>query len=524
MSSFIQNIIFLLFLGFFYSCSEPTSPPEPAEILHEEVSIDEIHDAYRAGHLSVVDVVEFYLDRIEDIDRSGPGLASVLTVNPESKNIAERMDSLLSTEGIEGPLFGIPVLVKDNVNTGDGMACTAGARVMATSIPSEDSPLVRQLRDAGAIILGKTNLSEWANFHSYTSSSGWSGLGGQTKNPYKLDHNPCGSSAGSGVAVAANLCVIAIGSETNGSIICPSNNNGIVGIKPTVGLISRRGIIPISKTQDTGGPMARTVTDAAIALGTMTGQDPKDEMTMVEGRSVETDYRSNLKTGALKGKRIGYYTKPLKEDSTELSEIMQRTLDTFQALGAEIIKVDEILHPRTGINSFIAMQYQFKDGLNTYLVSLGERAPVSSLKEVVDSTFKDSIEMQFDHLLLKTCLEKGSLDEEEYMVALDSARMLSRALGMDLIMDSLRLDAIIAPSGSPAWKTDHENGDQFGVFSSSPAAISGYPNITVPMGKINGLPVGVSIFGRPWTEGLLLGFAYDFEQATRHRFSPLYLP
>jgi amidase len=524
MSGYTQNIIFFNLIGLLLACSAPTSVVEPTDILHDEVSIGEIHQGYTEGTLSVSDVVDFYLKRIEDIDRSGPGLTSVITVNPQSRQLAGRMDSILAQSGITGPLFGIPVLVKDNVNTGDGMPCTAGARVMATSVPEEDSPLVRQLREAGALILGKTNLSEWANFHSYTSSSGWSGLGGQTKNPYKLDHNPCGSSAGSGVAVAANLCVVAIGSETNGSIICPSNNNGIVGIKPTVGLISRTGIIPISKTQDTGGPMARSVTDAAIALGTMTGRDPKDETTMEEGRTAYGDYTTFLEVGALKGKRIGYYTKPLEQDSTELSGIMQRTLDTFRALGAEIIIVDEILHPRTGINSFIAMQYQFKEGINAYLADMGKKAPVSSLAEVVDSTFKDSVEMKFDHQLLRACLEKGNLVEEEYRVALDSASLLSRSLGMDRIMDSLDLDAIIAPSGSPAWKTDHEKGDQFGVYSSSPAAIAGYPNITVPMGQINGLPVGVSIFGRPWTEGLLLGFAYDFEQATKYRFTPQFKP
>lgn len=491
--------------------------------IDNEITISEIHEAYQNGDYTVSELVQYYLDRIDSLDQSGPELRAVLTVNPDAMDIARQLDQELEVGRSRGLLHGIPVLLKDNIDTGDKMACTAGANVMNSSFPLEDSPVAAQLRKAGAVILGKANLSEWANFHSMTSSSGWSALGGQTRNPYKLDHNPCGSSAGSGVGVAANLCVVAIGTETNGSIICPSNNNGIVGIKPTVGLISRTGIIPISFNHDTSGPMARTVTDAAITLGALTEVDPKDVKTQAEGRKAYQDYTQFLDKNGIKGKRIGYFTQPLNEDTTELGTIMEEAISYFREQGAEIVEVEEILEEGTGQSSFLVMQYEFKAGLNEYLAAMGDNATVKDLEEIVELTLHDPQEMQYhDHKLLELSQSRGGLEEEEYLVALEKMLKASQENGIDRVMDNLQLDAVIAPSGSPAWKTDLENGDTFGVFSSSPAAIAGYPSITVPMGQIDGLPVGISIFGRAWSEPILLEIAYSYEQGTQHRFSPTF--
>jgi amidase len=516
----------LLFLSFsvliFSQCTEE-SAYQPKEIsLGDEVTIDQIHEAYINGDYNVQDVVQFYLDRIEKIDNSGPTLNSVITTNKKAMASAKALDDNFDPENMP-PLFGIPVLLKDNIDTKDSMPNTAGSRVMQNSIPNRDAPLVAQLREAGAIILGKTNLSEWANFHSDMSSSGWSGLGGQTNNPYVLDHNPCGSSAGSGVAVSANLCVLAIGTETNGSIVCPSTLNGIVGIKPTVGLISRTGIIPISHTHDTSGPMARTVKDAVIALGTMTSVDTKDSATSVEDRKSNTDYTASLNTDGIKGKRIGYYSKPLEGDTSEMTQIMENALDELRANGAEIFEIKNLLDPKTEAHSFVVMQYEFKDGVNKYLASLGDAAPVKNLDEVIEKTFADSIEMKFDHNLLKTSNERGDLNDPFYLNALDSMLLTSREEGIDKAMRENDLDAIVAITGGPAWKTDHVNGDKYEVYSSSPAAIAGYPSITVPMGFVGELPIGISFFGRAWSEPTLIEIAYAYEQKTMHRKSPKYI-
>lgn len=487
----------------------------------DEMSIQSFQRGLKAEQVTVTEITAHYLNRIDSLDRQGPKLNSVLTLNPDAMSIAEALDKELLAGKSRGPLHGIPVLLKDNIDTKDKMPCTAGARAMKGSLPLKESPLAAQLREAGAVILGKTNLSEWANFHSNRSSSGWSGLGGQTKNPYRLTHNPCGSSAGSGAAVSANLCAFAIGTETNGSIICPSHSNGIVGIKPTVGLISRSGIIPISHTQDTAGPMARSVKDAATALGALTAVDPNDEKTLQEGRIALEDYTQFCNAEGLKNKRIGYYAKPLSEDSTQLSQVMQKTLADFSAQGATIVVLDTIMHRETGQNSFQVLLYEFKDGLNKYLKNLGPDRRVKTLDKLIEMTFADSIEMKYhDHELLKTANEKGSLNEQEYLDALALALKYSREEGMDKVMNDHDLDAIIAPSGSPAWPTSLENGDTFGVFSSSPAAISGYPSITVPMGQIDGLPVGLSIFGKAWTEGTLIEIAFAYEQFTSHRIVP----
>ena len=491
--------------------------------IHPEITIADIHQAYENGSYTITQLTQYYLDRIQALSFEGPQLNAVITVNPDAMTIAEQLDNEWKSGNKRGPLHGIPVLLKDNIDTHDKMPNTAGARAMKNSFPLQDSPLAAQLRAAGAVILGKANLSEWANFHSNSSSSGWSAVGGQAKNPYDLTRNPCGSSAGSGVAVAANLCVIAIGTETNGSIVCPSNNNGIVGIKPTVGLISRRGIIPISFSQDTGGPMARTVRDAAICLGTLTDVDSLDSKTTQEGRIAHTDYTPFLKADGIKGKRIGFYKRPLG-DNVRLTKVMEDAVAYFESQGATIVKIEDQIFQRRGGNSFQVLLYEFKDGLNKYFQSLGPNAEVKSLEDLVEQTFSDSVEMHYhDHALLKIAQEKGGLDSEEYQKALAYVQKASREDGIDKVMNEHNLDAIVAPTGGPAWKTDLINGDNFGVGSSSPAAISGYPNITVPMGNIDGLPVGISIFGRAWSEPVLLEIAYAYEQGTRHRMSPEYL-
>lgn len=433
------------------------------------------------------------------------------------------MDEELKEGKLRGSLHGIPVILKDNINTGDKMPTTAGSRALEGSIANSDSPVTKQLRDAGAIILGKANLSEWANFRADFSSSGWSGLGGQTKNPYVISRNPCGSSSGSGVAVSANLTVLAIGTETNGSIVCPSNASGIVGIKPTVGLISRSGIIPISYTQDTAGPMARTVSDAAICLGAMTAQDSNDPKTTVEGRVALHDYTSFLKDNGLQGKRIGVYT-PARDFHHQVSKIFDEALTTIEKGGAELIDVDRISPVRVGGDSFNVMLYEFKDGLNKYFSSLGPDAKIKSLEDLIAFNKNDEVELKyFDQDLLEQAQEKKGLDSQEYKDALERMLLNTRSLGLDKVMDELQLDAIVAPTGSPAWKTDLVNGDRFLGGSSSPAAQSGYPSITCPMGFVDELPVGISIFGKAWTEGKLIEIAFAFEQMTKVRKAPRYL-
>ncbi len=528
MNQIKKPFAYLFLATLILSCNQEKIPQASSRALdhlniHEEITVDEIHKAYKNKEYTITELTQFYLDRINAIDKNGPSLNAVLTINPDALDIAAKLDEEWQNDNIMGPLHGIPVLLKDNIDTADKMPCTAGSRVMKNSYPLKDSPLAAQLRKAGAVILGKANLSEWANFHSSYSSSGWSGLGGQTKNPYDLSRNPCGSSAGSGAAVAANLCVLAIGTETNGSIVCPSNNNGIVGIKPTVGLISRTGIIPISFTQDSGGPMARTVKDAAICLGTLTAMDENDSKTMVPDRVAYQDYVQFLKEGNLKGKRIGYFKSPLGTNA-RMTKLMEEAVGFFKEQGVEIFEIEELLDKATGDHSFEVLLYEFKDGLNNYFDTLGDNAPVKDLQELIDSTFADNVEMRyFDHELLKLAQSKGSLQDEEYKKALWTMLKSSRDEGIDKIMDDNNLDAIIAPTGGPAWKTDLTNGDNFSIESSSPSAIAGYPIINVPMGLLDGLPVGLSIFGRAWSESVLLEIAYNYEKGTHHRKTPRYI-
>jgi len=489
----------------------------------EEMTIAQLQKGYQNGNFTISEIVQMYLNRIEDIDRKGPALNSIIQLNPDALVIAKQLEEELQSGKSRGALHGVPVILKDNIDTKDSMNTTAGSRALAESKPLQDSQVAVKLREAGAIILAKANLSEWANFRSSTSSSGWSGVGGQTKNPYKLDHNPCGSSAGSGVAVSANLCMVAIGTETNGSIVCPSNSNGIVGIKPTVGLVSRSGIVPISVTQDTAGPMARTVRDAALCLGALTGIDTRDSTTDKSKGKARTDYTQFLKNDGLKGKKIGLWTGCMGFD-TKVDELVHEAVKIMEAQGAKIIEIENIMEGNIRQASFDVLLYEFKDGLNKYLASLGENAPIKSLEELIEFNKKDDIELKyFKQDILEKSQALGDLNTPEYRKSLQKMLDACRKNGIDKVMNYQDLNAIIAPTGSPAWKTDLVEGDKYLGGSSSPAARAGYPNISVPMGFVGELPVNISIFGRAWSEGDLLEVAYAYEQATKHRQEPKFL-
>jgi len=513
----MRKLLLLIFVPLLFIACQTQSKFDELDL--EEITITELRQGFEDGSFTIEDVTSAYLERISEKDQNGPKLNSMLYVNPNALDLAKELDAELQEGNSRGPLHGIPVVLKDNIDTED-MPTTAGANILNGSIPDQDAFITRKLREAGAIILGKANLSEWANFHSSFSSSGWSALGGQVHNPYDLTRNPCGSSAGSGAAASANMAVFAIGTETNGSITCPSSANGLVGIKPTVGLLSRAGIIPISHTQDTPGPMARNVTDAAIALGTMVGADPTDDKTPASEGNFRTDYTQFLNEDGLSGKRIGLWTGSLG-GHFRVDTLMHETVRLLEAQGAEIVEIEQISEQNVGGDSYQVLLYEFKDGLNKYFESLGDDAPVNSMEELVEATLNDPEEMRyFDHDILIQANEKGNLDSEEYQEALDRMLRVTRDEGIDRVMDEHDLDAIIGPTGGPAWKTDLTNGDNFAVSSSSPAARAGYPNITVPMGYIDGLPVGISFFGRAWSEPLLIEIAYGFEQATNVRKAP----
>lgn len=512
---FYSTLIFL----FFSACSQ-SGKDSLYELLElEEITVDQLQERYENGNLTASQVTRAYLDRIEDIDRNGPGLNSIITVNPNALEIADSLDQERRDGTVRGPLHGVPIILKDNIDTYD-MATTAGSRFMEGSVPPEDAFIIKKLREAGAIILAKANLSEWANFHSSFSSSGWSGLGGQVNNPYDITRNPCGSSSGPGVAASANLSTLTIGTETNGSIVCPSNANGIVGLKPTVGLWSRSGIIPISHTTDSAGPMVRTVRDAAILLGALTGIDPDDDKTAASEEHIHEDYTQFLNEDGLEGKRIGFYTQPMG-NHFRVDTLMNQTIAKLEELGAEVIEIDQISETNIGGDAFQVLLYEFKDGLNKYFESLGDDAPVSSIEELAELTRNNPQETEkFDKNLILMAAEKGDLESEEYREALENMLLHSRDEGIDRVMNENNLDAIVAPTGSPAWKTDLILGDNFSLSSSSPSARAGYPIISVPMGQLDGLPVGVSFFGRAWSEPVLLEIAYAYEQATQHRIIP----
>lgn len=486
------------------------------------MTITQLQSGYDDGKYTISQIVRTYLDRILSIDMSGPGLNSILEINPDAMSIAAELDRELAAGKKRGPLHGVPVLLKDNIDTHDKMHTTAGSTALRNSIAANDAFIVRKLREAGAVIIGKTNLSEWANFRALTSSSGWSGLGGQVRNPYVLDRNPCGSSSGSGVAVSANLCMISIGTETNGSIVCPSNNNGIVGIKPTVGLISRSGIIPISFTQDTPGLMSRTVEDGAIMLGVLTGIDEADSTTAESAGKAENDYTKYLNKNALTGKRIGLLKKTMGF-SGKVDSLMNEAVRFLKSQGAMVVEVELPDSTKYEEASMEVMLYEFKDGLNRYLAGL-ENTPVRNLSELIEFNKKDTVELKyFDQKIFELAEKKGDLNSKEYKKALDQMLTASRKNGIDRLMNNKNLDVLIAPTGSPAWKTDLILGDHYVGGSSSPAAIAGYPAITVPMGFVENLPVGITFFGKAWNEGKLIEIAYSYEQGSRRRRAPKYM-
>jgi amidase len=441
--------------------------------------------------------------------------------------IADALDAERAARGPRGPLHGIPILLKDNIDTHDRMSTTAGSLALVGSTPLQDATVAARLRKAGAILLGKTNLSEWANFRSNHSTSGWSSRGGLTKNPHALDRNPCGSSSGSGAAVAANLCAAAVGTETDGSIICPSHANGIVGIKPTVGLVSRAGIVPISHSQDTAGPMARTVADAAILLGALAGPDPRDAATESCRERALPDYTAFLDPDGLAGARIGVARNFFGRRSC-VDRIAEESIAVLADLGAEIVDDLQLCASKElDDREFEVLLYEFKADLNAYLAGLGPAAPVHSLEEVIafNRMHADRVMPYFDQELMVMALAKGPLSEDAYRTALETSRRLARAEGIDALLGEHRLDAIVAPSGGPAWLTDLVNGDHYtGCGSSSPAAVAGYPSITVPAGAVFGLPIGISFIGGAFSEATLIKLAYAFEQATNARQTPAFLP
>jgi len=498
----------------------------PSAFELDEVTINELQEGMRTGKFSGRSLTKKYLERIEDVDKNGPAINSIIELNPDALAIADSLDRERKAKGARGPLHGIPILIKDNIDTADRMMTTAGSLALLGSIPFQDAFVAKKLREAGAVILGKTNLSEWANIRSNHSTSGWSGRGGQTKNPYALDRNPCGSSSGSGAAVAANLCAAAIGTETDGSVVCPSSANSLVGIKPTVGLVSRSGIIPIAHSQDTAGPMARTVTDAAILLTALAGVDPSDSATGASQGKSQSDYTRSLDRDGLRGARLGVVRKYFGFND-QVDKQMETLIREIKKLGAVVIDPAEI--PTAGKfddSELEVLLYELKADLNAYLAKLGPKAPVRSLKEIIEFNEKnrDKEMPYFGQDLFIKAEAKGPLTDKKYLQALGKNHLLSRRQGIDLAMRKKQLDALIAPTGGPAWPTDWINGDHFTGGYSSASAVAGYPHITVPAGYVFGLPFGISFFGAPFSEPKLIKYAYAFEQATRVRQTPKFLP
>lgn len=487
----------------------------------DEITVAELQQLMNNGQESALSIVKKFLKRIRDID---PMLNSVIEINPDAERIAMELDDERKQGKIRGPLHGIPVLIKDNIDTGDQMMTTAGSLALVGFMAEKDAFIVERLREAGAVLLGKTNLSEWANIRSTRSSSGWSSRGGQARNPYVLDRTPCGSSSGTGVAVAANLCVLGIGTETDGSIVCPSGTNGIVGIKPTLGSWSRQGIIPISHSQDTAGPMARTVADAAILLGALSAPHAADEATLAPERLNISDYTPYLDSKGLQGKRIGIARQFFGfHDKVDFQ--LQISLDIMKAQGAELIDNIEFEGRRDWNNAeWEVLLYELKHDMNKYL-NEHPGAPVSTLEEIIQFNLDHATEAMpwFGQEIFLEAQKKGGLDEQAYLDALKTSKSLTQN-AINNAMDTHKLDAIVAPTNGPAWCIDWVNGDHYGGGSSDLAAISGYPNITVPAGFVHGLPIGLSFMGRAWSEAQLISIAYAYEQASKFRKTPAFLP
>jgi amidase len=503
--------------------ASPAPEIKPFEL--DEITISDLQDGMKSGKFTARSLVEKYSARIDEIDKHGPAINSILELNPDALSIADALDEERKAKGPRGPMHGIPVLIKDNIGTADRMMTTAGSLALVGSKPLQDSGVAQKLRSAGAVILGKTNLSEWANIRSSHSTSGWSGRGGLTHNPYALDRNPCGSSSGTGAGISANLCAVGIGTETDGSIVCPSSSNGLAGIKPTVGLVSRSGIIPISHSQDGAGPMCRTVRDAAILLGALTGLDPQDPATNgSQGKSL-TDYAQFCDPNGLKGARIGVARKYFGFSDT-VDALMEQALDALKKQGATLVDPADIESlGKFDESELSVLMYELKADLNAYLARLGPNAPVHTLKDIIDFNDRNrQKEMSYfgQDLFLKA-EAKGPLTEKAYLDALDKNRQLTRTEGIDATMDKYHLDAIVAPTGGPAWLSDLVNGDHSAGGSSNAAAVAGYPNINVTAGFISGLPVGISFFGRAWSEPTLIRLAFAFEQTTKARQAPRFL-
>lgn len=499
---------------------------EPFEL--EEATIAGLQAGLQSGKYSARGLVTAYLQRIEELDRKGPGLRAVLEANPDALTVAAALDAERKAKGPRGPLHGIPVLVKDNVATRDRQQTTAGSLALVDVTPPRDAFVVERLRAAGAVILGKANLSEWANFRSTHSSSGWSGRGGQCRNPYALDRTPSGSSSGSAVAVSANLCAVAIGTETDGSIVSPSTCCGIVGIKPTLGLVSRTGIIPIAHSQDTAGPMARTVADAATLLGVLAGVDPRDDATAASGGQSRGDYTSFLDPNGLKGARLGVCRSHFMGYSAGTDSAMEAAMDTLKRLGAVIVDPADIATAGQFDDSeFAVLLYEFKADLNRYLPEWAPGASAKTLEDLIafNDRSRDREMPYFGQEIFVQAQAKGPLTDQDYLRALDKDRLLARLQGIDAVLAEHRLDALIAPTGGPASLIDLVNGDPGGGGSfSTPAAVAGYPHITVPMAFVRGLPVGLSFVGRSWSEGTLIKLAYAYERATTARRPPRFPP
>lgn len=505
--------------------ASPTPASEPVRSFEfDEATISDLQSRMKSGQITSQALTQAYLSRINDIDKRGPGLNSVIEVNPEALSIAESLDEERKSKGSRGPMHGIPVLIKDNIDTADQMQTTAGSLALVGTKPTQDSAVARKLRESGAVILGKTNLSEWANIRSSHSTSGWSGRGGLTKNPYALDRNACGSSSGSGAATSANLCTLAVGTETDGSIVCPSSANGVVGIKPTLGLISRAGIVPIAHSQDTPGPMARTVRDAAILLSALAGPDPHDASTSQTSGKMQKDYTPFLDPNGLGGVRIGVARKYFGFNDA-VDDLMNRLLDQMKAAGAALVDPADLeSHGKFDDTELLVLMYELKADLNGYLEGR-PNAQVRSLADLIAFNEKNKAKEMpyFGQDLLLKAQEKGPLTDKEYVAALAANRSLSREHGIDGVMDKFHLDALVAPTGAPAWLTDLANGDHAVGGSSNAAAVAGYPNINVPAGFVFGMPVGISFFGRAWSEPALLKIAYGFEQLVKARKPPQFL-
>jgi amidase len=501
--------------------AQPAPPPQPPPVDVVELSATDARDRMAAGTLTSEALTRAYMRRIADVDDAGPKLASVIELNDRAEDEARALDAERKAGKVRGPLHGIPVLIKDNVDVA-GMVNSAGSLALADHKPKADAFVVARLRNAGAVILGKTNLSEWANFRSTRSSSGWSSRGGQTRNPYVLDRNPCGSSSGTGTAIAASLGAIGVGTETDGSIICPASVNGLVGLKPTVGLVSRSGIIPISVSQDTAGPMARTVADAALLLTAMAAVDEADPAgAAANGKAA--DYTAFLKADAVKGKRFGVLRQAMGYHP-DVDKSATAAFDALRKAGAEVVDVKVPTYNEWNDAEFSVLLYEFKDGLNTYLKSSG--SPHASLEALIEwnKANADRVMPIFGQEIFEQAQAKGPLSDAAYVKARDSARRLAGRDGLLATLDRHKLDALIAPSMSPAWPTDHVLGDHFVGAGYGIAAVAGTPSLTIPIGDLHGLPLGLTFMGRAYSEGELIGFGYALEQATKARKAPLFKP